>query len=55
MTRVQLLAGMAMKASAALLSLLLSLGSACAAAQANEGAPLDPRTVERLERMAYDG
>ena len=51
MTRLRVFAGMAIKASAALL-LVLAVSMAGAPAQAGENGPLDPRAVERLQRMS---
>ena len=51
MRGLRMLAGMAMKASAALL-LLLAVSMAGATAQAGESGPLDPKAVERLQRMS---
>ena len=51
MRGLRMLTGMAMKASAALL-LLLAVWMAGATAQAEESGPLDPRAVERLQRMS---
>jgi hypothetical protein len=51
MTRLRVFAGMAMKASAAVL-LVLAVSTAGAPAQAGENGPLDPRAMERLQRMS---